>query len=118
MKPRYLALALLGLFALGCDVASRHTTTRFDVTGHVRDVAAYKDTLLAATDVSLLTYDISEPESPRALGVVALGHRRHRLRDNRLPHRRRSCDSASLRWDKPGRVRADDGLDEAVRRRR
>jgi hypothetical protein len=75
MKPRYLALALLGLFALGCDVASRHATTRFDVTGHVRDVAAYKDTLLAATDVSLLTYDISEPESPRALGVVALGHR-------------------------------------------
>ena len=75
MKSRYLALALLGLLAVGCDVPSRHTTTRFDVTGHVRDVAAYNDTLLAATDISLLIYDISAPESPRALGVAPLGHR-------------------------------------------
>jgi hypothetical protein len=75
MKSRYLALALLGLLAVGCDVPSRHTTTRFDVTGHVRDVAAYHDTLLAATDISLLTYDISVPESPRVLEVVPLSRR-------------------------------------------
>ena len=75
MKPRYLGLTLLALLTADCDVASRHATTRFDVAGHVRDVATYKDTLLAVTDVSLLTYDISAPESPRALRVVPLGRR-------------------------------------------
>jgi hypothetical protein len=75
MKPRYLGLTLLALLTAGCDVYSRHATTRFDVGGHVRDVAAYKDTLVAVTDVSLLTYDISAPESPHALRVVALGRR-------------------------------------------
>jgi hypothetical protein len=75
MKPRYLGLTLLALLTAGCDVYSRHATTQFDIAGDVRDVDAHEGTLLVAADSSLLTYDISVPDSPRALRVVPLGRR-------------------------------------------
>ena len=74
MKPRYLALALLGLLAVGCDVYTPRAATHFQTSSSVVDLFARNDTLLvAAADSMLLAYDISSPKEPRELWRAALG---------------------------------------------
>jgi hypothetical protein len=74
MKPRYLALALLVLLAVDCDVFNPRTTTQFQTSSNAVDVFARNDTLLvAAGDSSLLAFDITKPKSPRELWHTNLG---------------------------------------------
>jgi hypothetical protein len=74
MKSRYLALALLGLLAVGCDVFNPRTTTHFQTSSNTIDVFARNDTLLvAAGDSSLFAFDITKPKSPRELWHTNLG---------------------------------------------
>ncbi len=74
MKPRYLALASLVLLAVGCDVFNPRTTTHFQTSSNAVDVFARNDTLLvAASDSSLLAFDITKPKEPRELWHANLG---------------------------------------------
>ena len=74
MKSRYLALALLGLLAVGCDVFTPRTATQFQTSSNTVDVFARNDTLLVATsDSGLLAFDITKPKEPRELWRAALG---------------------------------------------
>ena len=74
MKPKYLTISLLVLLAVGCDVSNPRTITHFQTSSSVVDVFARKDTLLvAASDSSLLAFDISKPKEPRELWHANLG---------------------------------------------
>jgi len=74
MKPGYLALALLGLIAVGCDDFTPRTATQFQTSSNTVDVFARNDTLLVATsDSGLLAFDISKPKEPRQLWRANLG---------------------------------------------
>jgi hypothetical protein len=72
----YLALVAALLLSSGCDLFSRHETTRFAINGDVLDVAVRNDTLLVGVgDSGLLVFDIARPWAPREMLHVVPGRR-------------------------------------------